>query len=371
MERSADERRDEQLERFRRQRALEARLAANETGRESQRARGAWGTAMAPEGDYSEVAAGVPTRRRPTLFRLLSLAVVTALLGSGAALLVMWALTGTNLLEEISWGDTVAQQTDVAPPEAPYEGWNDETIVEQVDPIDLPPPGPAPTVEPTPLGTPPPMPVESGNYRFLSRQPTSDQPVAYDPCRPVRYLVNNADAPPGGDGLVTEALAAVSSATGLVFEPVGQTDERPSSDREIVEADGDGERWAPVIIGWTNPDVEPDLAGPVAGFAGSTRIETQTTSASGEVVQQTTVYVTGAIALDGPQIADIIARSPNGWAEALAVLKHEAAHLVGLDHVDDATEIMNPVGSQDVTEFGPGDLRGLNHLGRGACVPEI
>lgn len=376
VEPSADER-HQQLERFRRQRALEARLAADKTRQDPQRARGAWGTAERPDGWSSDEASSDerPARRRPIL-RLLAIATVTALLGSGAALLIVAVTTGTNPIDQWAGNDVVGQQVGpdgVAPPggaPALDEWWgDDDAVVQQADPIDLPAPGPDPTVEPEPLGTPPPMPVESGNYRFLAGQPTSEQPVAYDPCRPIRYLVNDADAPPGGDQLIAEALAAVSAATGLVFEPVGRTDETPSAASETVR--GDDDSWPPVNIAWTNPTIEPELDGNVAGFAGSTRVEAHTTSASGETVQQTAVYVTGVIGLDGPQIADLIARSPNGWAEALAVVKHEAGHLVGLGHVDDPGEIMNPVGTPGVTEFGPGDLRGLNHLGRGPCVPEI
>lgn len=49
---------------------------------------------------------------------------------------------------------------------------------------------------------------------------------------------------------------------------------------------------------------------------------------------------------------------------------HELANVVGLDHVDDPTQLMNPEGT-NVTEFAAGDLAGLARLGGGQCVPEL
>ena len=377
VEPSAEQRREQQLERFRRQRALEARLAAGGTGRQPSRARGAWGTAAAPDGAYPGHSSDRQARRRPTLLRLLGLAVVTALLGSGAILVVGLVLSGTNPLDRLSWGDSATGWADEAPTEVPPEfadGWGDDGTTDRgddpiVEQVDLAPPAQAAPVDPTPLGAPPPMPAQPGNYRFISFQPGSDQPVAYDPCRPIRYLVNTVDAPDGADQMVAQALGEVTAATGLVFEFVGATDETPSTGRETVRADNGA--WPPVIIGWINPQVEPELAGNVAGLAGSVQLEVSTTTSSstGETVEQAAFFVTGTVALDGPQIADLVAGSPDGLATGTAVVKHEVAHLVGLDHVDDPSEIMNPTGSPDVTRFGPGDLRGLNHLGRGRCAP--
>ena len=45
---------------------------------------------------------------------------------------------------------------------------------------------------------------------------------------------------------------------------------------------------------------------------------------------------------------------------------HELAHVVGLDHVDDDTELMNPMTSKTIT-FGPGDRAGLAVVGAVDC----
>ena len=53
-----------------------------------------------------------------------------------------------------------------------------------------------------PLGTPPPPPAEGGVHTFATFQSDGVTPVAYDPCRPVHYVVRPDAAPPGGEALV-------------------------------------------------------------------------------------------------------------------------------------------------------------------------
>ena len=55
----------------------------------------------------------------------------------------------------------------------------------------------------------------------------------------------------------------------------------------------------------------------------------------------------------------------------LSILLHELGHLVGLDHVDDWTELMHGGGEPNIIDFGPGDLTGLARLGQGECVPAL
>ncbi|HEX6418878.1 MAG TPA: matrixin family metalloprotease, partial [Acidimicrobiales bacterium] len=79
---------------------------------------------------------------------------------------------------------------------------------------------------------------------------------------------------------------------------------------------------------------------------------------------------TGLVVIDGPQMAELLA-GPGGREAVRAVLLHELGHLVGLDHVDDPGQLMQPVAQADLVAFGPGDLTGLAHLGRGACHPDL
>jgi len=47
------------------------------------------------------------------------------------------------------------------------------------------------------------------------------------------------------------------------------------------------------------------------------------------------------------------------------VVLHELAHVLGLGHAESDGNLMEPSGG-GVTAFGPGDLAGLEHLGRDA-----
>lgn len=80
--------------------------------------------------------------------------------------------------------------------------------------------------------------------------------------------------------------------------------------------------------------------------------------------------MTGGVTLDGPQLQTVLGER-GGKAEVRAVIEHELGHLVGLDHVADPTQLMNPDRVRGQVPFGAGDLTGLALLGRGNCFPTI
>jgi matrixin len=210
-----------------------------------------------------------------------------------------------------------------------------------------------------PLGTPPAAPG-TGTYAFVGHQSTdATVPVAYDPCRPVHWVMRPDGAPPDAPGLVEEALSRLSAASGLRFVFDGTTDEAWSEDRSPFQPDRYGDRWAPVLLTWATADEVPALAGTVAGMGGSQA------AAAGA----TWVYVTGAVAIDTGW-TDTVAESTEGRTAIRAILMHEFGHLLGLDHVDDPAELMHPE-YQGQEGLGPGDLAGLAELGRGACAPGL
>lgn len=219
------------------------------------------------------------------------------------------------------------------------------------------PPLPA-DVSPRPLGRPQPAPAGNGGYAVLQSQPGSGEPVGWDPCRPLRYVVNRAHVPATGDHLLAGAVAELQAVTGILFVDEGTVDEAPADDRAPVQREVYGDRWAPVLIAWSDPVSSPGLAGPIAGYAGPQVVE--------GAEPDTLRYVTGQVVLDGPQLEEL-ANGPAGLARARGVLLHELGHLIGLDHVDDPDQLMYPSTTLLGVEFAAGDLRGLAAVSGQPC----
>lgn len=196
----------------------------------------------------------------------------------------------------------------------------------------------------------------TGVHAFLH---TADDgaPVGYDPCRPVPYVVRPDGAPSFGPAVLEEAVAVVEDATGLDLVDVGTTDEPPAADRPLIQPDRYGTGWAPVLVAWSDEDESDELAGPVAGVAGSAAVP----GASGDG----TWLAAGRMVLDAEDLTAMAAR-PDGRERVLSVVVHELAHVVGLDHVDATSELMHPMAST-ATGLGPGDRQGLALLGQVPC----
>ncbi|MDN4160032.1 hypothetical protein [Nocardioides abyssi] len=196
------------------------------------------------------------------------------------------------------------------------------------------------------------VPEGGGAYRFAATQPDSDEPVSWNPCRDIEYVVNPAGAPAHWPTLVERSVATVSAATGFRFAFGGETDDRNFTDR--IGALG---RSAPVLIGFADEEEVADLAGDVAGVGGAAYLETPGHWR----------YSTGMVVLDTDVFTDL---SPGGDPRALAlqaaILDHELGHVVGLGHVDSRAELMH-ADNIGRTSFGPGDRQGLALLGAAPC----
>lgn len=196
------------------------------------------------------------------------------------------------------------------------------------------------------LAAVPDVPRGEGSFSFLQTQRGSDDPVGYDPCRPIEVLVNPEGAPDNYDELVDTGLERTSAATGLAFERVGLTEKR-----DVMT--GPFPRREPVLIVWATEDEVPDLAGDVAGIGGSVAV-----GQPGNLR-----YVTGRVVLDRDVFASF---EPEEQPFAQAIVDHELAHLVGLGHVDDPRELMY-ADNVGVTTYGPGDREGLARIGSVDC----
>jgi hypothetical protein len=216
----------------------------------------------------------------------------------------------------------------------------------------------------------PPLPADAGDRRLLPLPPPSygssyafletlpdGSPVAYDPCRPIHYVIARSHLPPYGARMIREAVAKASAATGLEFVEDGMTDEALDFNRAPVQVARYGNRWAPVLIAFSDARQSPQLGADVMGRGGSRSVAPDGPASAR--------YVTGAIGLDQDDFDQTLGYS-NGWAMGRATIMHELGHLVGLAHVTDQMQLMANH-NQGFVFYGPGDQHGLALEGSGLC----
>lgn len=199
---------------------------------------------------------------------------------------------------------------------------------------------------------------DPSDYAFLQMDDASGQPIRYNPCEPIRYVINRTAAPDGAVDDLETSIALFEDAMGVDFVFEGSTDEVPTPDRAIYQPDRYGaDGWAPILFAWVPPErlLQPDDQ--ALGSAGSAHVQNR----NGRLV-----YVTGIVTfnseaklLPGFELGD-------SWGD---VALHELGHVVGLAHVEDDTQVMYPDVTGGEARLGAGDLAGLERLGRPAgCV---
>jgi len=205
-------------------------------------------------------------------------------------------------------------------------------------------------------GTREPSAGTAGPHAFMNTTP-SGRPVSYDPCRPIPYAVNPTGMPAEGPGLIDEAIAEISAVSGLTFVGVGTTHEPPSPKRDVAHPSETGESWPPLLIAWATAAEYPMFGDDTDGIGGSTYYQPDG--------PESARYVSGQVVLERDRMAALLAED-DGYVRARAIVIHELAHVVGLDHVDDPGQLMAPTYT-GLTGLGPGDRQGLVTLGAGPC----
>jgi len=181
----------------------------------------------------------------------------------------------------------------------------------------------------------------TGPHSFLYRM--SDGSFArWDPCSPITFKVNYSGAPPFARSEVAKAVAKLEAVSGLDLVDAGETA-------------GGNDRTPPAgtkaVISFVSPAENPSIAG-VAGLGGGAYYPPwnglDAYVAQGFVhINETLTYSegTGPTGLEG-------------------LLLHELGHMVGLDHVESAVEVMYPtMHNLPYAGYGPGDRQGLWSLG--------
>lgn len=206
----------------------------------------------------------------------------------------------------------------------------------------------------------PPQPYDGpGRFAVWSYNPDGS-PVRWDPCTPIRWVVNPAGAPPSALRDLTAAFERVRAVTGLRFEHAGTTAERPGRDRSPYQPSRYGERWAPVLAAWTHPgSAALSLGESDRGLAMPVAVDGPDGAAS---------YVSGQAVFNAETDLEPGFGTRHGsWG---ATMMHELGHLVGLDHVEDPGEMMFTFPHPGRVVWGPGDTAGLRRLGASAGCAE-
>jgi Matrixin len=202
----------------------------------------------------------------------------------------------------------------------------------------------------------------ASSYRLFS----ASDAVRWQPCRAIHYVTHHGGEGAALDAIFRSAVGEVTAATGLKFVNDGATPELPlldPSDRLPYQPRVYGDRWAPVLVSWSNAVESPELAGTVEGFAGPLSWHADIEPAR---------YVSGTVTLDVEKLRALRRGSPGGVDKVRTVLLHELGHLIGLAHIKDRSQVMYPsLNSSSPKHYGAGDRAGLALLGRGPCYSDF
>lgn len=216
------------------------------------------------------------------------------------------------------------------------------------------------------VAPPPPPPVATTDaaaraegYAVWARN-DDGSPLRWDPCSPIVLIPNLDAAYPGAAEDLAVAVDLLASTTGLELHLGDPVDEQAGVDRPATQRGPDGWSWSAVLIAW----IEPGSGGlPLRSFDRGLAVPV----AAGE--DGARVYVTGQIVFNAARddLVPGFGDRADAWGSTLL---HELMHLLGLDHVDDPTQLMWTFPGEGPVELGDGDRAGLRAVGAAAgCLP--
>jgi hypothetical protein len=193
------------------------------------------------------------------------------------------------------------------------------------------------------------------SHAFIGRS-ADGEPYRWDPCSTIHYQVDLGQMDDRVLDDVKEAVRRISVASGLAFEFDGVVHVSVNdlvSSGDFVTATTAGLHWSPVLIAFRSRSAMR-LLGVRRAFGVAMPVTTQFDAEQ---------FVSGVVVINASAgLEDGFDRAPSVGT----VLQHELGHAVGLGHIFDPFQLMSPV--PVVTDWGTGDLAGLEELGKGPCL---
>ncbi len=227
--------------------------------------------------------------------------------------------------------------------------------------------GGQPVAHAAPQGRPDPEPTGSAGhsgYALATLQQDDGHSIAlrWNPCRPITYRINTGGLPakerPAFAAQVRRALTSLAAATGLTYRDLGSTSYVPRRADTSAPADL-------VIAATDQRHTDYPIGDRMVGYGGYQYWQWPDRDG-----RPAAAISRGWVVIDSATFR----RLPAGFGPGVRqgnVLMHELAHTVGLEHVDDARQLMNAeLTAGSPNGWAAGDRRGLALLGPGGggCI---
>lgn len=187
---------------------------------------------------------------------------------------------------------------------------------------------------------------KAADHRFIT-----DPPTRWDSCSAIRWVFNPRHAPEHALRQLRGGFRRVHMSTGLEFEYVGRTRQKPNPYGARLKG-------AEVILGWRTSADYGALTASTVGLGGNSYYRGYQ-EADGSRVN---LAVKGGVVFN----ADYVDRLGNGYGKGLTwgeVVIHELGHVLGLAHAPSDEQIMYATITDRAARYGAGDLAGLRRVG--------